>query len=122
MSELGFYVTKHLGITYVGILYFLVATVLSAILERFLVSFKKLKEIPTLFVIFSIACVTIVAYYSRLIVKNVPFFMDGFYGYRHNRLKEINGGVIIAFSIFALQPGLADGIRKIPWIQLIRGK
>ena len=121
MSQLGFYAAKHLGIAYVGVLYFLISTVLSSLLFRLLNSIQKLKRVPTLFVITSIALVSILSYHSRLIVKNIPFFLNGMYGYNHSKLKEINGGVVIAFSIFSIQTGLVDQVRNVPWIDFLKG-
>lgn len=54
--------------------------------------------------------IMISAYIMRNIIGKIPSFFDGLYGYKHARNKEMAGGVIIAFSIIALQKGYEKDI------------
>lgn len=45
-------------------------------------------------------------YVIRVFVKNIPFPLEGAFGYTHSRLKEATGGVIIAYIIFTYQTKL----------------
>lgn len=42
-------------------------------------------------------------YVIRQIVKTIPFIFDGYNGYDHQRLLELNGAVILAFVLITLQ-------------------
>ena len=44
------------------------------------------------------------AYIIRNIVAIIPFPLDGYFGFKHNQVSEINGGVIISFAVIVLQP------------------
>ena len=57
--------------------------------------------------------IMISAYIIRNIVARIPFIFDGIRGYKHKRVKEISGGVIIAFSIIALQNGYKKDINTL---------
>lgn len=59
-------------------------------------------------------CLIMVAtYLIRVAVKRIPFPLDGVGGFRHARVKEINGGVIIAFSVIALQTHFVAEIKHL---------
>lgn len=59
-------------------------------------------------------CLIMVAtYLIRVTVKRIPFPLDGVGGFRHARVKEINGGVIIAFSVIALQTHFTAEIKHL---------
>ena len=64
-------------------------------------------------IILRTALIMISAYLMRNIVREIPFLLDGYFGYEHLRLKEMNGGVIIAFSIIALQPEYRKDIQSL---------
>jgi len=57
--------------------------------------------------------IMISAYIMRNIVREIPFLLDGYFGYQHLKLKEMNGGVIVAFSIIALQPDFRKDIQSL---------
>ena len=52
-----------------------------------------------LMVFVQVACVAILAYYVRNIVQKIPYPLDGVAGFQHSKLKELNGGVLIAFAL-----------------------
>lgn len=42
-------------------------------------------------------------YAMRVIVKSIPFVFDGYKGFDHHRVMELNGAVILAFVLITLQ-------------------
>ena len=54
-------------------------------------------------IIFRTVLIMLFTYATRLIIKKIPFFLNGYFGYDHFRLQELHGGVIVAFSMIALQ-------------------
>jgi len=52
----------------------------------------------------------VVAYILRNIVGMIPFPLDGVGGFRHERLKELEGGHILALVLILFQKNLFDKI------------
>ena len=62
--------------------------------------------------------IALAVYFTRITVKKIPFPLDGVGGFRHARVKEINGGVIIAFAVIALQTHFVAEIKHLINIRL----
>lgn len=123
LTALGFQVNKHLAICQTGIAFFVVAGVLSSLVCRLNRKVLKpyLARSETLYIFTQMALLCLVGYYSRSLVRKVPFIFDGVFGYDHSRLKEIQGGVVIAYAIFAMQEGLDERVRKLPLLRFVTG-
>lgn len=52
----------------------------------------------------------IIAYVLRNIVKLIPFPFDGVAGFHHNRLKELDGGEVMALVLILFQRNLIDKV------------
>lgn len=119
--SVGFAINKHIAIAQTGVLYFLVASALSGLVCRLnhRVLRVRMGADSTAYVLTQMALVGIVGYYSRKIVRTVPYVLDGAFGYDHGKLKELQGGVVIA--IFAMQEGLADKVRGLPALRFVSG-
>jgi hypothetical protein len=52
-------------------------------------------------------------YFIRQIIKRIPFPLEGFYGYDSKRVKELQGGVIVSFSILSLQSDYLIDIKNL---------
>ena len=121
--NVGMLINKHVAIAHTGVLFFIVAGALSAAtcrINRRLIK-PKLQGIDTAYVLVQMALLCIVGYYSRRIVRSTPYIFDGLFGYEHARLKELNGGVVIAYAIFAKHEGLAHRVRDLPLMRFIKG-
>ena len=113
---------KILDITFLGI-YYLIFGIISALIinkilnvieeknKKFNQSNNKLFYALKIFVRTSLIMIS--AYSMRNIIRKVPFLLDGLFGYQHLRVKEMNGGVIVAFSIIALQPDFRKDIQSL---------
>ena len=121
--SVGFAINKHIAIAQTGVLYFLVASALSGLVCRLnhRVLRVRMGAQSTAYVLTQMALVGIVGYYSRKIVRTVPYVLDGAFGYDHGKLKELQGGVVIAYAIFAMQEGLADKVRGLPALRFVSG-
>ena len=124
MSGIGFYAVKHAGIIYANVLYFIVAASLSGILgnldKRATRVFTNMS--PSLHALLLIVIISLVGYYSRKIVKRIPFPLNGMYGFDYYKTKEIQGGVVIAFSIFSMQDALSHTIREKTFLRFLKHK
>ena len=52
----------------------------------------------------------IIAYILRNIVKLIPFPLDGVAGFQHERLKELDGGEVMALVLILFQRNLIDKV------------
>ena len=122
INEIFIRVIKILDITFLGIYYLFFGIISALIINKILnvieeknkkhnQSNNKLFYALKIFVRTSLVMIS--AYSMRNIIRRVPFILDGLFGYQHLRLKEMNGGVIIAFSIIALQPQFREDINII---------
>lgn len=113
MNEIiGFYIVKMFSIFLISIYYFIFGSIMSIFVNKSLNhltddeinkvnTFKLLLDILTTFGIIGLGF-----YFIRLIVKNIPYIFDGWFGYQHSRLKEAGGGIMTAFIIFSYQSKL----------------
>lgn len=89
---------------YYLILGIITAVLLDKLLEKHETEIKKKSTLQLILTVFlNTSLIMIAAYFMRKIVERVPFPLDGVWGYDHSRVKEIKGGVIIAFSIMCFQ-------------------
>ena len=43
----------------------------------------------------------VVFYVVRILIKRMPFFLDGVYGFKYSLLQEAAGGMIIGYTMYA---------------------
>jgi hypothetical protein len=112
MNGVQYELLRPLGIGYMGILYFIVGgtlSYLSNLLSSRLSSHIDAKSSDLVivgFIVIEMILITWIALYTRLLVRGIPFPFENKFGYKHKDQTEINGGVIIAFTIFYFQSEL----------------
>ena len=53
-------------------------------------------------------------YLIRILVKSIPNPLDGLYGFDASKVKELNGGVVLAFAFtFFMKEPISDKVKKI---------
>jgi len=62
----------------------------------------------TLNIIGHLFFIGIIAYILRNIIGFIPYPLDGIAGFQHKRLKELNGGAVLLFTIFLFQKNLVS--------------
>ena len=97
---------KLADIGLLGIYYTISALLIITVFNKFfqkLFEKQNIKEVSTKILILQVcleaASIGILAYHLRHFVRNIPFPFDGVDGYRHFKTKEINGGILISFSV-----------------------
>lgn len=100
-----FRLVKILGIGYITFMFFLCAVFFGSSLDVFFTNIYGLdyEHKSTVSLVLEI-CIHVIllgilAYLVRIIVKNIPFPLEGLYGYSHLRLKETDGGVFYALIL-----------------------
>lgn len=109
LNTIGFYAVKSSAIFIIAIIYFLIGSTVSILLDR-LSPEERYEEISTLELFFHISSmlglIAVVFYFTRIGMKRIPFFMNGWYGFEASRLREIGGGIIIAHTVYTYQKRL----------------
>jgi hypothetical protein len=113
---LGFYIVKILSIFFVSLLYFIFGTGLSVFLEK-IISKEDPKKKSFLMLVLEIGCIfgiiAVLFYFMRIGIKQVPFFLDGMYGFKYSILKELSGGIIITYILFTTQTQLKQKLEEL---------
>jgi hypothetical protein len=107
------------GIAYVTIIYFfvgiLIARIFDAVYGKFdEADFKRDGKINTLKLtldlLVHISLYAILFYILRNVVERIPFPLEGFGGYQHHRLKELEGGPIMEIVGLLFQKNLKEKV------------
>lgn len=117
---LPFLITKILAIGYVTVIYFFLGMGLAKLFDIFYGRFDKSSFNPsvnvsglwlTLDIILHIFLLAIVIYAIRNVVERIPFPLDGIAGYKHSRLKELQGGIIFSSIAIIFSKNLTDKVK-----------
>ena len=106
-----FYAVKVSAIFIMSVVYFIVGSVLSVLLND-VTPYTNLHEISTpglmgiLGAIFG--AIGVVYYMVRILIKRTPFFLDGLYGFKYSLLQEAAGGMIMGYTMYAYLDRLKD--------------
>jgi hypothetical protein len=125
----SFLTIKILSIGYYSMIYFFFGFSISLLLNYLMPAFdsndkedeQKFYKIIKIVVeiLFNFALIGISFYFVRKLVKNyIPFPLDTLYGFDKNKLKEIQGGIIIATIYMSFQTKL---VQKLNYIKKIIG-
>jgi hypothetical protein len=52
------------------------------------------------------ACIGILVYFTKNLFEIIPFPLDGYQGYKHSNIKEINTAIPLTYTILFFQRGL----------------
>ena len=120
----SFLMVKILSIGYYSMIYFIFGFSISLLLNYLMPSINNIdkederKAIKILKIIAEIlinfALIGISFYFVRKLVKNyIPFPLDSLYGFDKSKLKEIQGGIIIATIYMSFQTKLVQKLNYI---------
>lgn len=109
---------KCLDISLLGCYYLILGVSAALLINKLLeMNEKEMEKSSTskliLILFLNTSLIMIAAYFMRKIVSYIPFPLEGLYGYQHSRVKEIKGGVIIAFSIIILQTNFKNVLKYV---------
>jgi hypothetical protein len=111
-----FLFAKLLDIGLVTVYYFFIGFVLSALIDDQLGDFsdENYKKTSTLWIVLEIVthlfALGIVSYVIRNVIERIPYPLEGYGGFHHIRLKEIQGGIVLSFVLLFFQKNLNDKI------------
>jgi hypothetical protein len=98
-------IVKLLGVAWVGAFTFVFAFFISSVLDKLTPRldprrsrFRLILEISTQF-----AVIGVITYGSRVLIKNIPFPLDGLNGYDHSTLGELRSLPLFVFIFMFFQ-------------------
>lgn len=112
----AFIAVKLLDIGLVTIYFFVLGLAAAKGFDGIMGEFKeeRLDKVPLwrlfLEIIAQLFALGIIAYILRNVVKLIPFPLDGVAGFHHNRLKELDGGEVMALVLILFQGNLIDKV------------
>ena len=108
-------VLKTLGVAWVGVICFVFAFFASMKLDELTpqLDTTKPKWRTFLEVCVQFGIIGAIIYWSRLIIKNVPFPLDGLYGYDHSALGELRSLPLMVFIFMFFQKKTQDKMRHL---------
>jgi hypothetical protein len=110
---------KIIDISIITILYFVIGFVSSYYINKMYSSIKINYRLLPKWVIFievcgQLAVIAILVYIIRNLINSIPLPFDGFYGYQHSRVKELNsGGIALGFGLFYGQSDIKEKMEYI---------
>ena len=110
--SLGYRVIKIINIFYVGIMYMIIGGALSIFINHMYPNIDEEKYKKKNIVKFGIeficlsALLFVMCYIVRNIVRLLGSPLDGYYNFDYQRLKELNGGVVLSLSLICFSTKL----------------
>ena len=104
---------KTLGVAWVGVACFVFAYLVSMTLYSLT---SKLDKHKSKLIVFLEVCVQFgiigaIIYGSRIFIKNIPFPLEGWYGYEHSTLGELRSLPLMVFIFMFFQRRTQDKMR-----------
>jgi hypothetical protein len=112
----AFVAVKLLDIGLVTIYFFVLGLAAAKGFDAVMGEFKEenFDDVPIwklfLQIVLQLFALGIIAYVLRNIVKHIPFPLDGVAGFHHERLKELDGGEVMALVLILFQRNLIDKV------------
>lgn len=110
---------KILDIGYLAVIYFVLGIVLAKLYDAILGEFdaNEEKKKSLLRSILEVICylwfIGVLLYIVRNVVPLIPFPLDGVYGFKHLRLKEVTSDTLFVISFVQFQKYYQDKIKYI---------
>jgi len=74
-------------------------------------NYEKISTLQMFFeIVLQLFALGVIAYILRNLVKLIPFPLDGIGGFKHERLKELDGGEVMALVLILFQHNLIDKV------------
>lgn len=108
-------VIKTLGVAWVGVACFIFAYLVSMTLDALTPELDERKSNWKIFLEVSIqfGIIGAIIYGSRMFINNIPFPLEGWYGYEHSTLGELRSLPLMVFIFMFFQRRTQDKMRHL---------
>jgi hypothetical protein len=114
--SVGFYSIKVISLFIVSILYFITGSIFSVVLDEAVpdndpVQQSTIMLLAEVSIIFGV--IGVVFYMNRMLIKKMPFFLDGYFGFRYSLLHDAASGMIVGYILYAYQDKLISKLKEL---------
>lgn len=113
---IGFYSIKVVSLFIVSILYFITGSIFSLLLDEAVpdndpVQQSTIMLLTEVSIIFGV--IGVVFYMNRMLIKKMPFFLDGYFGFQYSLLHDAASGMIVGYILYAYQDKLISKLKEL---------
>lgn len=113
---IGFYSIKVVSLFIVSILYFISGSIFSLLLDEAVpdndpVQQSTIMLLTEISIIFGV--IGVVFYMNRILIKKMPFFLDGYFGFQYSLLHDAASGMIVGYILYAYQDKLISKLKEL---------
>lgn len=113
---IGFYSIKVVSLFIVSILYFISGSIFSLLLDEAVpdndpVQQSTIMLLTEVSIIFGV--IGVVFYMNRILIKKMPFFLDGYFGFQYSLLHDAASGMIVGYILYAYQDKLISKLKEL---------
>lgn len=113
-NDLYIRLIKLVDICFITLIFFIPGFYVATILDKFIIylfgnnnQFKSKTKLMFELVI-QISLIGIITYLLKNIIENIPFPLDGYYGFKHNLMPELKSGAIITLCLIQFQKSFIE--------------
>jgi hypothetical protein len=114
--SVGFYSIKVISLFIVSILYFITGSIFSLLLDEAVPDNDPVQQSTVMLltevsIIFGV--IGVVFYMNRMLIKKMPFFLDGYFGFQYSLLHDAASGMIVGYILYAYQDKLISKLKEL---------
>jgi len=114
--SVGFYSIKVISVFIVSILYFITGSIFSLLLDEAVPDNDPVQQSTVMLltevsIIFGV--IGVLFYMNRMLIKKMPFFLDGYFGFRYSLLHDAASGMIVGYILYAYQDKLISKLKEL---------
>lgn len=113
---IGFYSVKVISLFIISILYFISGSIFSLVLDEVVPANDPVQQstimlLTEVSIIFGV--IGVVFYMNRMLIKKMPFFLDGYFGFQYSLLHDAASGMIVGYILYAYQDKLITKLKEL---------
>ena len=114
--SVGFYSIKVVSLFIVSILYFITGSIFSLLLDEGVPDNDPTQQ-STIMLLIEVSAIFgiigVVFYMNRMLIKKMPFLLDGYFGFRYSLIHEAASGMIVGYILYAYQDKLISKLKEL---------
>ena len=114
--SVGFYSIKVISLFIVSILYFITGSIFSILLDETIPGNDPVQQTTIMLLVevsIIFGMIGVVFYMNRMLIKKMPFFLDGYFGFKYSLLHDAASGMIVGYILYAYQDKLVSKLKEL---------